>query len=184
MANTVRQDIESEMLAPFQEVLDQLGISPTGFRGEKENRFDPGFGLTGNRRYQYGDLRVNQDDRIVIVEVESGGGLTNLLKYWPHIEHFASPVLLLHVFGTGTPGNYASHIRLWEFTWQRIRSLIWSENPPRLFARKYQYTTTDTTNWSKAVDDFRRCLTEPLPDVCRDIFGYRDHLPNGSALRD
>ncbi len=56
------------------------------------NRFDPGFGLIGRQRFQFGDLRIVKADRVAIIEVESGGGMTNLVKHWPLSEQSDRPI--------------------------------------------------------------------------------------------
>ena len=81
------------------------------------NRFDPGFCLIGSQRFQFGDLRVELADRLVVVEVESGGGLTNLVKYWPPTPTGDRPILLIHAFGQVSANDYLSHLRLWDFVW-------------------------------------------------------------------
>src|SRR3954452_7303983 len=48
------------------------------------NRFGlSGWELTLGQQFQFGDLRVETPTTTVVVEVESGGGIGNLAKYWP-----------------------------------------------------------------------------------------------------
>jgi hypothetical protein len=109
----------------------------------------------------------------VIVEVESGGGLSHLIQYWPLAKQRTTPpILLLHVYRGSSKNDYRSATKLWDFTWERVRPLIWAEPGPRFFARKYEYTTVDGTGLKEAAAAYRRCLTEPLRTVCREIFGY------------
>ena len=160
-------------LAPFEQVLRELGMKADGRGQGWNNRFDPGFGLDKNQQYQYGDLRKDFPDRLVIVEVESGGGLHHLLQYWPLSEQRTTPsILLLHVYRGSSKDDYRSATKLWDFTWERIRPLLWAEPEPRLLARKYEYTTADDTGLKEAAAAYRRCLYDPLPIVCRDIFDY------------
>jgi hypothetical protein len=142
MPDSTRNDFETPALAPFEEVLTGLRMKADGRGQGGNNRFDPGFGLIRNQRYQYGDLRKDLPDRLVIVEVESGGGLSHLLQYWPLAEQRTTPpILLLHVYGgVGSKNNYISATKLWDFTWERIRPLLWAEPEPHFLARKYEYT--------------------------------------------
>jgi len=167
-----RRDIEAECLRAFDEVLGDLGRQADGRGYGGENRFDPGFDLIGQQRFQFGDLRVVQDDRIIVVEVESGGGLTNLVKYWPLAISSPTPILLLHAFGQGSANDYISHLKLWDFVWEKMRTELWGEAEPKLFARRFQYVHDTPTGLTHAAESFRRCLTEPLSVVCEEVFGY------------
>lgn len=42
-----------------------------------------GWELTLLQQFQFGDLRVETSAATIVVEVESGGGVDNLVKYWP-----------------------------------------------------------------------------------------------------
>ena len=170
----LRRDIEAECLQAFEAVVSELGL-PVGGRGYgAANRFDAGFTLVGQQRYQFGDLRVVLEDRVVAVEVESGGGLTNLVKYWPLAEHTTLPLLLIHAFGQGSANDYLSHLLLWDFTWAKMRDQIWRATPPTLFARRYTFSHADPNGLVQAASDFRRCLTESLETTLTDIFGYAE----------
>lgn len=172
MADAPRKNIEAECLIAFEHVLLELGIKPTGRGYGGDNRFDPGFNLIGQQRFQFGDLRIDLPDRIVVVEVESGGGITNLLKYWPLAGANSRPILLLHAFGQNSLNDYVSHLRLWDFAWDKMRGDLWSRDEPRLFARRFQYTHGAEAALAKAVESFRVSLTQPLDDVLRNIFDY------------
>ena len=140
MATGTRRNIEAECLVLFDQVLTALAIRDAVRGYGASNRFDPSFELVGQQRFQFGDLRVELPDRTVVVEVESGGGLTNLVKYWPFASLTPKPILLLHAFGQGSLNDYISHLRLWDFTWAKMREEIWSRPNPRLFAKRFQYT--------------------------------------------
>ncbi len=167
-----RRDIEAECLCTFERVLNDLGLEVNGRGYGANNRFDPGFNLVGQQRFQYGDLRVVLEDRIVVVEVESAGGLTNLVKYWPLVQSSTKPILLLHAFGQCSANDYLSHLRLWDFIWARMRSELWACAPPAMYAQRFQHVHDDPTGLQAVALAFRRCLTEPLPVVCREVFGY------------
>ena len=171
-----RRDIEAECLRSFEAIVTEVGLSIGGRGYGASNRFDPGFELIGQQRYQFGDLRVMLDDRIVVVEVESGGGLTNLVKYWPLAETTTLPILLIHAFGQYSANDYLSHLRLWDFTWEKMRKQIWSKPAPTLFAKRYAFQHRDSNGLYEAASCFRRCLTEPLETVLGDTFKYNHKI--------
>lgn len=170
-----RRDIEAECLATFDHVLAELGLQAGGRGYGAGNRFDPGFELMGQQRFQFGDLRVVMQDRLVVVEVESAGGLTNLVKYWPLAQSLTPPILLLHAFGQCSANDYLSHLRLWDFVWGKMRAELWRHPEPRLYARRFQYVHDQPAGLRIVAEAFRRCLTEPLPTICREIFEYTEN---------
>jgi hypothetical protein len=88
------------------------------------NRFPlPAWNLVGSQQFQFGDLRLETSGATVVVEAESGGGVTNLAKYWPYLE--ARPpkrFVLTHLFQVLSANDYVSHIRLWEYLVERMRN--------------------------------------------------------------
>lgn len=173
MLKAVRKNIEAECLLLFDAVVSELGLSC--YRGYgASNRFDPGFGLVGQQRFQYGDLRVELADRVVVVEVESGGGATNLMKYWPLVTHLDRPHLLLHGFGQASRSDYISHLRLWDFLWAKMRDELWRSPNPSLFARRFQYTGGSDMELAAAAQLFRKCLTQPLQQVLTSVFDHQE----------
>lgn len=172
MGNVPRRNIEAECLLAFENVLAELGCGVSCRGYGSSNRFDPGFGLVGQQRFQFGDLRVDLPDRIVVVEVESGGGTTNLVKYWPLANTLERPLLLLHGFGQGSANDYLSHLNLWDFLWSRMRQDLWSLPTPRLFARRFQYAHGNVEQLTIAAEIFRECLTLPLDRVLPSIFNF------------
>jgi hypothetical protein len=173
----------------FEKVLaDRSRKEATAYWGQVEgNKFDPGFGLKSSGQFEYGDFRVELPDRFVVVETEVNvsGTLANLVKYWPYCRPgrqswptLTRPILLLHVFARNPTqkGKDLSHQLLWDFTWKEMKADLWRQNPPRLFARRYEYVKDDYNTLRETCDAFRRCLTEDLPSVCRDIFEYNGSL--------
>ena len=76
-AQKKRQDYEAQAIQPFCDVLSQHGLKWNS--GQKaDNRII----LARNISYQFGDLRFSEGGRHLVVEVESAGGVTNLVKYW------------------------------------------------------------------------------------------------------
>ena len=172
----LRRDLEAESLKVFEAVAEEMGLPIDGRGYGATNRFDAGFSLLGQQRYKYGDLRIMLEDRIIVVEVESGGGLTNLVKYWPLAEQATLPILLFHAFGQCSANDYLSHLLLWDFTWAKMKEQIWSYRAPKLFARRYAFSYKDTEGLVQAASDFRRCLTEPLSIIQSDIFDYPQYI--------
>lgn len=167
-----RRNIEAECLLAFEAVLAELGVSVAGRGYGANNRFDPGFGLVGQQRFQFGDLRADLPDRTIVVEVESGGGLTNLVKYWPLAAAVEKPILLLHAFGQGSLNDYVSHLRLWDHTWNKMKAELWVIDNTRLFACRFQYTHAADDRLRTAATALRNCLTLPLDDALRKVFAY------------
>ncbi len=162
-----RRNLETEYLKPFRLVITELNLSEdivfSGYR--PNNRFDPGFDLRDIQRFQYGDLRVELTDRIVIIEVESGGGLTNLIKYWPYASQGDRPIFLLHVFGQGSESDYIAHLRLWDFTWAKTEKVMQSESQTSYYARRFTFRKNNPESLNPAIEEFRRCLTSDLDDL-------------------
>ncbi len=113
------------------EVIDYLAAVAQEFpqikvyRGQVAgNRFDvPGWNLSLLQQFQFGDLRLEAPGETIIVEVESAGGVTNLVKYWPFLASKAmeKPLLLLHLFHITSEGDYIAHRRLWNYLVERMK---------------------------------------------------------------
>ena len=69
------------------------------------------------QQFQFGDLRYETATHRVVVEVESGGGLTNLVKYWPMLGAELSDrrFALAHLFKVSSESDYIAHRRLWDY---------------------------------------------------------------------
>lgn len=88
------------------------------------NRFGvSGWELTLGQQFQFGDLRVETRTATILAEVESGGGIGNLVKYWPLLATgvIEKRLVLIHVFRIGSAGDYIAHRRLWGFVVERMR---------------------------------------------------------------
>lgn len=116
------------------------------------NRFDvPGWALTPLRQFQFGDLRIETPRCTVVVEAESAGGVTNLVKYWPMLR--AQPTkrfILDHLFKLGSDGDYIAHRMLWDFLVARMRDDLagagvrWADDwEARLFCYREPEETAD-----------------------------------------
>lgn len=114
-----------------REAIDYLAAVAKGFpqakvyRGQgAANRFDvPGWNLPVLQRFQFGDFRLETPGEIIIVETESAGGVTNLVKYWPFLASGAveKRLILLHLFQVASEGDYIAHRRLWGYLVERMK---------------------------------------------------------------
>ena len=112
-------------------VLDQIRASfagapdlvLTGGQG-LANRFAvPAWELLPHQQSQFGDLRLEGTSCTVVVEVESAGGVTNLVKYWPYLAAGArrKRFVLVHLFRLISKQDYIAHRRLWTFLVERMQ---------------------------------------------------------------
>jgi hypothetical protein len=74
---------EAELLTALQASIADLGVASVQGQGAA-NRFRVnGWELSPAQQFQYGDLRIELAATTLVVEAESAGGVTNLVKYWP-----------------------------------------------------------------------------------------------------
>ena len=83
-----------------------------------------GWDLVPRQYVQFGDLRYQSEALTVLVEVESGGGVGNLVKYWPLLRGSLGdkPFYLLHLFQVGSDNDYIAHRKLWSFLKDQMRA--------------------------------------------------------------
>jgi hypothetical protein len=121
---TSRVSHERIALASLQRALQGLsGIAVFSGQGGG-NRFGlSGWELTLGQQFQFGDLRVETPTRTIVVEVESGGGIGNLAKYWPLLAgaEIEKRLVIIHVFQIASDGDYITHRRLWGFLVEQMR---------------------------------------------------------------
>lgn len=117
------------------------------------NRFGiPGWELAPGQRFQFGDLRIESEHVTVVVEAESGGGVTNLVKYWPHLASGKPPkrFVLAHLYLVGSTGDFISHRRLWSFQCERMREDL--ERRRVLWGRDWEAALFTYTGAEEPVD--------------------------------
>ena len=155
-----RQNYEKEIVDNLVAGMEGAGSKEKTYKGNaSDNRFCPkDWGLTGKMRFQYGDFRVEMADRTLVVEIETAGNVSNLVKFWPLLtsDSLAKPLLLIHVFWTGSKSDYQSHILLWRFVRERMR-----QSAPDVFngwLLNYRGKATDSALRGR----FERCLRKPL----------------------
>jgi len=83
-----------------------------------------GWDLVPRQYIQFGDLPYQAEDLTVVVEVESGGGVGNLVKYWPLLRGSLGerPFFLLHLFQVSSENDYIAHRELWRFLVERMQA--------------------------------------------------------------
>lgn len=137
---------EEEALRRFVEVA--FGRDPITGQGQS-NRIN----IKDNVYYQYGDLRVELQDYTVIVEVESSGGVTNLVKYWEcyKSKRITKPIKLLHLFRQKSRHDYESHIKLWHF----LKDKMQTELGDQFEAFCFPYDAESPEGLEDAVKKFR-----------------------------
>ncbi len=150
---TKRQNLERQALARFEQVASEHGCCVSKGQG-LSNRI---LGDEGTY-FQFGDLRVETDSRHIVVEVESAGGVTNLVKYWYCLQHrpdmISKPVVLLHVFRQTSQADYRSHLLLRDFLYAHMLKTVGD----KFTAKRFTYRTLEELG--PAVEDFRRLLIE------------------------
>jgi hypothetical protein len=151
-----RQDYEAQAIQPFCDVLSQHGLK--WHSGQKaDNRIGPPW--APNISYQFGDLRFSESEEgpHLVVEVESAGGVTNLVKYWYCLRkgRIRGKLFLFHVFWQVTQNSYRSHLVVWDLLCAEMEK----EFPQRFSARRYSnIPETDAMSLTQAVEDFASLL--------------------------
>jgi hypothetical protein len=159
---------EAAFLQIASEAVADLPVSISTGMGAA-NRFGiNGWNLSPLQTFQFGDLRAERPDATVIVEVESGGGVGNLVKYWPILRDgsLRKRLVLMHLYMLGSTGDYIAHRRLWEFLVDRMDVDLQSAGVSR------------PEHWDAELLTYRK--GEP-PDVF--VRRLRATIQNGGALR-
>ncbi len=162
-----RKDIEAGVIARFEDVASDALTKAEGwtiFRGMgAANRIAPSsWNLKSTQQFQFGDLRVELHDRTVVVETESGGGETNLVKYWSIVEELTKPLALIHLFGMMSENDYISHRMLWSFLLEKMRRDF---DDAKFKAWIFTYDAKDNSLSDLPLTHFKTCLTAPWGDI-------------------
>lgn len=150
-----RRNHERHILEIFEEIACKHNYR--AFKGQgRDNRIP----LDGNTYFQFGDLRVNTETRYLVIEVESAGGITNLVKYWYCLEKnlIKKPVILFHLFQQSSKADYGSHLSLWEFLWEKMEIALGD----RMKAHCYTYNIfeVESEKLKKAAKEFENYLKQ------------------------
>jgi hypothetical protein len=67
---------------------------------------------------------VDTKTRHIVIEAESAGGVTNLVKYWYCLKRglITGPITLIHLFRQTSGQDYVAHLRLWDFLRDKMKS--------------------------------------------------------------
>ncbi len=144
-----RQDLEKLALVRFKEVASLYSTIVYDKQGAR-NRI----AQIGRSYFQFGDLRVEAPQRHIVVEVESAGGVTNLVKYWYCLEEgdIAKPMHLLHIFAQASENDYISHLHLWDSLSAKMSNALGT-----MFTAK-RYTYRSSTELEVVVNEFEQIL--------------------------
>lgn len=130
-----KENLERKALERFEEIARKYNYRV--FKGQGNDNRIP---VRGNTYFQFGDLRVNTESHHIVIEVESAGGITNLVKYWYYLENRPStvskPIVLLHIFRQNSEADYGSHLALWDFMWDQMRRALGDDE---IKATRYTY---------------------------------------------
>jgi len=150
-----RANSEQEMLKEFIKIAKKHGYKPISGQGN-DNRIE----LEENY-FQFGDLRVDTQSSHVVIEVETAGGVTNLVKYWyclhtknSTISKSKKTIVLLHIFNTSSEGDYGSHQLLWDFLWSQMKKDL----EDRMQAERFKVRGTETNELHDALTYFEKAL--------------------------
>lgn len=90
---------------------------------------------TLGQHFEFGDLRIKVEHVTVVVEAESAGGITNLVKYWPLLAAgtLAKGFIPAHLFLIISLSDFIAHRRLWKSLLDRLRKHL--ERPGVLMER-------------------------------------------------
>lgn len=150
-----RIEYEKEAVLKFENVAKEHCLS--AFKGTASNNR---ISLGDNLYFQFGDLRVDTLRYHVVIEAESAGGVTNLVKYWyclalnPPPTQISLPIILIHVFKQTGPHSYESHLKLWEFLWSEMQKTLGDK---KIRASKFAYH--ELSELKPAIDEFEKSLT-------------------------
>lgn len=129
------------------------------FKGQNEKNTKE---INKKVKFQFGDLRVELSNYTIVIEVESSGGVTNLLKYWYLIEKgkIEKPLFLIHLYRQTTKNDYNSHVELWKFIWEKMNSNINNGTNKKMEA--YCYTYKDEQNADQDNEKYQNDLKDSI----------------------
>jgi len=148
-----RQDLEKQALVRFKEVAHLYSRLVYDGQGSN-NRIAP----FGRSYFQFGDLRVDLPQRHIVVEVESAGGVTNLVKFWYCLEEgfISRPLTLFHVFAQASENDYIRHLHLWDSIKNKMSEALDGKFTAQL------YTYRNSIELESIVGKFEQTLKEML----------------------
>jgi len=152
MSNTgnARRNLEKPVIDLFEAVARQYPGDIK--RGQSKENQVPG------TQFQFGDLRVNAPSCYILIEVESAGGVTNLVKYWYCLEEhkISQPIRLLHIYSLVTDESWKSHLDLWRSLSGKMKAALGN----MFVTTDEPYTYKTAEDLDGIVKDFDRILKE------------------------
>jgi len=152
-------DHEKAAILPFENIARENHLIPLKGQGNDNKIF-----LGGKLNFQFGDLRVDTKKHHVVIEVESAGGVTNLVKYWYCLadktlsKQILMPIILIHLFRQTSPNDYKSHLNLWNFMWGEMQKAL--VNRIQAFPFVYcELPSGELSGLEKAIKEFKKSLT-------------------------
>lgn len=152
------KDIEKALFGEFHTLALEVQPDAQCYWGfGAENRMAPAaWNLNALQQFKFGDLRVELEDRTIIVQIQRG--LIHFAKFWPVIDELTKPLAFIHLYGVSTENDYISHRLLWEFLRERMSG-------PRFVAWLFTYDKRGRSAPLQASERFRQCLTLPWGTV-------------------
>lgn len=137
-----------------------------------------GWDLVPRQYIQFGDLRYQSDALTVVVEVESGGGVGNLVKYWPLLRGTLgdTPFYLLHLFQLGSENDYIAHRKLWSFLTDQMRADLEQRGRPWGTRWAAEIGTYRRTSIDADMQEYARRLRDVLIEGLHGRFAEADTL--------
>jgi len=155
-----RKSYEAEAIQALSDLVGTTPTVPTSGMG-LGNRIAPAaWGLPPRQAFQFGDLRYVTDHCWVVVEFESAGGVTNLVKYWPMLDGELDErrFVLIHVMRIGSEQDYVAHRTLWHDLAHRMLSTSTRAHPWEAHLVTYGHPSAD--GLERAADLIRAALSE------------------------
>ena len=148
-----RKNLEQQALNQFEDIAKKHG-----YRIFKKQGLDNRIPVESNTFFQFGDLRVETKTHYIVIEVESAGGITNLVKFWYCIKKrpniVKKPIILMHIFRQSSSADYGSHLALWDFMWGQMKDTIGDS------IKASRYTYRDSKDLKSIADKFEKHLKD------------------------
>ncbi len=147
---------ENAALEVFQNIVKKHGLR--AISGQTVNNR---LTVSNHIYFQFGDLRVTTKTKHIVIEIDVGGGISNLVKYWYALNYLANPQLpitLLHLFFTSTKHEYESHFAMWDF----FKDKMEVDFPGRFEATRYVSERTTGKYKGPVNDNALKLLKEQL----------------------
>lgn len=134
------------------------------------NRIAPAnWGLQARQGFQFGDLRYTTELCWIVVEFESAGGVTNLVKYWPMLnaELDERRFVLIHLMRISSESDYIAHRRLWHDIAHRMLASSNRTHPWEAHLVTYGHPSAD--GLERAAGLIRSALSDCGPAAVTDV---------------